>query len=76
MYGDAPVFRLLPGDIEQVKPIMAIKTGLWYSAYREFAIAPKNWAGMERACSREAQKIVDAITQRTAPDKPLPNQER
>ncbi len=36
------VYRLLPGGPQQLAPVEAVKTGLWYSSDREFAINIKD----------------------------------
>ncbi|MCI8694619.1 MAG: hypothetical protein HFH91_18295 [Lachnospiraceae bacterium] len=69
--GDGPVCRLLPGGAEELAPVTAITTGLWYVDYREFAVAPENLGGVDRLVRRE----TDRLTGRALRPKERPEQE-
>ena len=69
--GDGPVCRLLPGGAEELAPVTAITTGLWYVDYREFAVAPENLGGVDRLVRRE----TDRLTGRALRPKERPDQE-
>lgn len=59
--GDGPVCRLLPGGAEELAPLTAITTGLWYMDYREFAVAPENLGGIDRLVRRETDRLAGRI---------------
>ena len=42
------VFRMTPKGTEKLSPLDAVKTGLWYSFDREFAIKPDDLKGFEK----------------------------
>jgi hypothetical protein len=54
----APVFRLTGNGPEQLSPIDAVKTGLWYSTDREFAVKREDLPGAEKWASRAAEGIL------------------
>lgn len=60
--GDGPVCRLLPGRAEELAPVTAITTGLWYMDYREFAVTPENLGGVDRLVRRETDRLTGKIT--------------
>lgn len=74
--GEAPVYRLLPSGPEQMAPIAALRTGLWYSGYREFAIKQEDLPALDRLCRRETDRLLGIRPERTVPEKPRPAQER
>ena len=76
LYNDAPVYRLLPGEPEQLQPLTAIKTGLWYSFYRAFAIKREHFAGLNKMCQREINRFTGKISERRTPQKASPIQGR
>lgn len=59
--GDGPVYRLLPGGAEELAPVTAITTGLWYMEYREFAVTPENLGGVDRLVRRETDRLAGRI---------------
>ena len=59
--GDGPVCRLLPGRAEELAPVTAITTGLWYMDYREFAVTPENLGGVDRLVRRETGRLTGKI---------------
>lgn len=73
---DAPVHRLLPGGAEQLQPIAAVKTGLWYSSCCEFAVKPEDLPGLDRACKRQTERIMGRVLKHAVPERPRPTQER
>lgn len=56
--GDGEVFRLLPNGPEQLSPTDAVKSGLWFSEHREFAIRREDGNGLQRWSERSAQDIM------------------
>lgn len=58
LYDEAPVCRLLPSGPEKIPPIAAVRAGLWYEHYREFAIAPEDLGALDRLIQRETDRII------------------
>lgn len=56
--GDCEVFRLLPEGVEKLSPTDAVKSGLWYSEHREFAIRREDTVGLEKWAERSAGDIA------------------
>ena len=52
--GDCEVYRLLPGRVEKLSQMDAVKSGLWYSEYREFAIRREDMEGLQKWADRSA----------------------
>ena len=48
----ASVYRLLPGGAEKIAPIAAVRAGLWYEHYREFAVTPEDLGALDRLVRR------------------------
>ncbi len=63
--GDCEVHRLLPEGTEKLSPTDAVKSGLWYSKHREFAIRREDVAGMEKWAERSAADIVNRPQERS-----------
>lgn len=59
----APVYRLLPGRTEKVAPVAAVRAGLWYENYREFAVTPEDLGALDRLVRREADRLMGIHTQ-------------
>lgn len=59
----APVYRLLPGRSEKVAPVAAVRAGLWYENYREFAVTPEDLGALDRLVRRETDRIMGIHTQ-------------
>ena len=59
----APVYRLLPGRTEKVAPVAAVRAGLWYENYREFAVTPEDLGALDRLVRRETDRIMGIHTQ-------------
>lgn len=59
----APVYRLLPGRSEKVAPVAAVRAGLWYENYREFAVTPEDLGALDRLVRREADRLMGIHTQ-------------
>ena len=62
----APVYRLLPGRTEKVAPVAAVRAGLWYENYREFAVTPEDLGALDRLVRRETDRLMGISPQ---PDK-------
>lgn len=58
LYDEAPVYRLLPNGSEKLTPIAAVKTGLWYEHYREFAVTPEDLGALDKLIRRETDRII------------------
>lgn len=56
--GDCEVYRLLPEGVEKLSPTDAVKSGLWYSEHREFAIRREDSVGLEKWAERSAGEIA------------------
>lgn len=75
--GDGPVCRLLPGGAEELAPVTAITTGLWYIAYREFAVAPEYLGGIDRLVRRETDRLTGQILKtKSQPDQEHKKEEK
>ena len=59
----APVYRLLPGRTEKVAPVAAVRAGLWYENYREFAVTPEDLGALDRLVRRETDRLMGIHTQ-------------
>lgn len=59
----APVYRLLPGRTEKVAPVAAVRAGLWYENYREFAVTPEDLGALDRLIRRETDRLMGIHTQ-------------
>lgn len=59
----APVYRLLPGRSENVAPVAAVRAGLWYENYREFAVTPEDLGALDRLVRRETDRLMGIHTQ-------------
>ena len=59
----APVYRLLPGRTEKVAPVTAVRAGLWYENYREFAVTPEDLGALDRLVRRETDRLMGIHTQ-------------
>lgn len=53
----ADVFRLMPGDMEKLSPIDAIKVPV-YQFHREFAVRRYDWAGIDKWAQRSAGETL------------------
>lgn len=73
---EVPVYRLLPEGAEKLSPVSAVKTGLWYQSYREFAVKPEDLKKLDQFCQKEIDKLIGADPQRQVPKKPVPSQSR
>ena len=67
--GDCEVYRLLPEGPEKLAPTDAVKSGLWYSEHREFAIRREDAAGLEKWAERSAGEIIGRAKGREEQDK-------
>ena len=67
--GDADVFRLLPAGAEKLSPIDAVKSGLWFSEYREFAIKREDLPGLDKWAERTAAAMISRAAERAEPKK-------
>lgn len=59
----APVYRLLLGRSEKVAPVAAVRAGLWYENYREFAVTPEDLGALDRLVRRETDRLMGIHTQ-------------
>ena len=50
--GDCEVYRLLPEGAEKLSPTDAVKSGLWFSEHREFAIRRDGMSGLQKWAER------------------------
>ncbi|MDR2515415.1 MAG: hypothetical protein LBD02_09485 [Christensenellaceae bacterium] len=62
--GDGDVYRLLPEGPEKLLPTDAVKSGLWFSEHREFAIRRENAAGLEKWAERSASAAMNRPQER------------
>lgn len=76
LHGDATVFRLTDGNAAPITPIETIKSGLWYSEFREFAIMPEDLPRLNERCYHEIAKLTEQPLSPHMPDKPLSIHER
>lgn len=58
LYGEAPVYRLLPSGPEKLPPIAAVTPGLWYEDFREFAVTPEDLGALDRLIRRETDRLM------------------
>jgi hypothetical protein len=58
--GDADVYRLLPDGPEKLSPVEAVKSGLWLSEYREFAMRCDELPKLERWAKRSTDAVLSA----------------
>lgn len=58
LYDEAPVYRLLPSGPEKIPPIAAVRAGLWYENYREFAVAPEDLGAVDALVRRETDRLA------------------
>lgn len=72
----APVYRLLPGRTEKVAPIAAVRAGLWYENYREFAVTPEDLGALDRLVLRETDRLMGIHTQLNKTQERRPSPER
>jgi len=61
---DGDVYRLLPEGTEKLSPTDAVKSGLWFSEHREFAIRREDAAGLEKWAERSAAAIMNRPQER------------
>lgn len=73
---EVPVYRLLPNGAEKLSPVTAVKTGLWYQSYREFAVKPEDLKKLDQFCQKEIDKLTGINPQRQIPKKSVPSQSR
>jgi hypothetical protein len=52
--GDTAMYRLLPEGPQKLSQTDAVKTGLWYSAYREFAVKRDDLPNLDKWARRSA----------------------
>ena len=67
--GDCEVYRMLPEDVEKLSATDAVKSGLWYSEYREFAIKREDVAGLQKWADRSAADILNRMKGRDEQNK-------
>ena len=63
--GDGDVYRLLPEGPEKLSPTDAIKSGLWFSEHREFAIRREDMAGLQKWAERSATDAMSRTKERS-----------
>jgi hypothetical protein len=56
--GDAEVFRLLPEGATRLEQIDAVKSGLWFSEHREFAIRQKDLPKLDGWAKRASAELL------------------
>lgn len=76
LYDEAPVYRLLPSGPEKIPPIAAVRAGLWYENYREFAVAPEDLGALDRLVLRETNRLMGIHTQLNKTQERRPSPER
>ena len=62
--GDADVYRLLPHEMEKLSTMDAVKSGLWFSEHREFAIRREDMPGLDKWAERSAGEIMSRTQER------------
>jgi hypothetical protein len=67
--GDAEVYRLLPSGPEKLSPMDAVKSGLWFSESREYAIKREDMPGLSNWAERKTVEIINHPNQRDKPGK-------
>ena len=72
----ASVYRLLPGGAEKIAPIAAVRAGLWYEHYREFAVTPENLGALDRLVRRETDRLMRIRPQLDKSQERRPSPER
>lgn len=72
----ASVYRLLPGGAEKIAPIAAVRAGLWYEHYREFAVTPEDLGALDRLVRRETDRIMGIRPQLDKSQERRPSPER
>ena len=55
---ESDVYRMTAKGTEKLLPLDAVKTGLWYSFDREFAIKPNDLKGLEKWAKRTAGDFI------------------
>ena len=61
---DGEVYRLLPEGPEKLSPTDAVKSGLWFSEHREFAIRREDAAGFQKWAERSAAAVMNRPQER------------
>ena len=72
----APVYRLLPGRSEKVAPVAAVRAGLWYENYREFAVTPEDLGTLDWLVRRETDRLMGIHAQLNKTQEHRPSPER
>ena len=72
----ASVYRLLPGGAEKIAPIAAVRAGLWYEHYREFAVTPEDLGALDRLVRRETDRLMGTRPQLDKSQERRPSPER
>ena len=72
----ASVYRILPGGSEKVAPIAAVRAGLWYEHYREFAVTPEDLGALDRLVRRETDRLMGICPQLDKSQEHRPSPER
>ncbi|MDL2237848.1 antirestriction protein ArdA [Christensenellaceae bacterium OttesenSCG-928-K19] len=67
--GDCEVYRLLPEGAEKLSPTDAVKSGLWFSEHREFAIRREDSAGLQKWAERSAGDAISHAKSREIQNK-------
>jgi hypothetical protein len=62
--GEVEVFRLLPEGAAKLEQIDAVKSGLWFSEHREFAIRQKDLPKLDGWAHRSAKAVLDRTARR------------
>lgn len=62
--GDCEVYRLLPEGTEKLSPTDAVKSGLWFSENREFAIRHEVGGGFQKWAERCAADVINRPQER------------
>ena len=72
----ASVYRLLPGGAEKIAPIAAVRAGLWYKHYREFAVTPEDLGALDRLVRSETDRLMRIRPQLDKSQERRPSPER
>lgn len=72
----ASVYRLLPGGAEKIASIAAVRAGLWYEHYREFAVTPEDLGALDRLVRRETDRLMRIRPQLDKSQERRPSPER
>lgn len=67
--GDCEVYRLLPEGAEKLAPTDAVKSGLWFSEHREFAIRREDSPGLQKWAERSAGDAINRAKSRDEQNK-------